>query len=85
VFLLIRRIDERDVTYTGIPGHVGGFGAIVDKAGRGFPRDVTCGTEFTVVCTFPYQGPDFATATKLMEEAKIREEGKALDEKLAGL
>ena len=69
-----RVIDERDVTYSGMPGHVGGFGAIVDKIGRGFPRCVSCGVEFTICATYPYEGPDLATATKLMEEAKIREQ-----------
>ena len=69
-----RIIDERDVTYTGDPGHVGGFGAIVNKIGRGFPRRLACGAEFTICATYPYEGPDLATATKLMEEAKIREQ-----------
>ena len=69
-----RKIDEKDVNYTGMPGHVGGFGAIVGKIGRGFPRSVACGQEFTICCTYPYEGPDYATATKLMEEAKVREQ-----------
>lgn len=68
-----RSIDERDVPYTPIPGHCGGFGAIVNRIGRGFPRYVACGKEFTVVCTWPYEGPDLGVAAKLMEEAKIRE------------
>ena len=69
-----RKIDERDVSYTSTPGHVGGFGAMVNRIGRGFPRYISCGTEFTVVCTYPYEGPDYETAKKLMEEAKIREQ-----------
>lgn len=69
-----RRIDERDVEYTGIPGHCGGFGAIVNKIGRGFPRYVACGKEYTVVSTFPYEGPNLDVAIKLMEESKLREE-----------
>jgi len=76
-----RKIDEKDVNYTGIPGHVGGFGAIVGKVGRGFPRSVSCGSEFTVCCTYPYEGPDYATATKLMEEAKIREQEALLEKR----
>ena len=42
--------------YTPIPGHCGGFGAIVDRVGRGMPRAVACGKEYTVVATYPYQG-----------------------------
>ena len=80
-----RKIDERDVNYSGLPGHVGGFGAIVDKTGRGFPRSVTCGTEFTVVSTYPYEGPDLATATKLMDEAKIREQEALLEKRKQGV
>eukprot|EP00605_Chrysophyceae_sp_TOSAG23-4_P000295 GSChrysophyteH1.ASY1.ANO1.340.1 assembled CDS len=78
-----RKIDERDVAYTGTPGHVGGFGAIVGKIGRGFPRAVACGSEFTICCTYPYDGPDYATATKLMEETKIREQEALLEKRRA--
>lgn len=69
-----RRISETDVLYTSIPGYVSGFGAIVGKTGRGSPRSVTCGKEFTVVATYPYTGPDILIASKLMEEAKVREQ-----------
>lgn len=69
-----RKIEEKDVNYTSIPGHVPGFGALVGRIGRGFPRSMTCGTDFSVVATYPYEGPDYAVATKLMEEAKIREQ-----------
>lgn len=62
------------MNYTAIPGHCGGFGAIVGRVGRGFPRSITCGREFTVVCTHPYVGPDLKVATRLMEEAKVREQ-----------
>jgi len=44
---------------------------------------ITCGREFTVVCTAAYVGPDLAVATKLMEEAKIREQEAALAKKAA--
>lgn len=67
--------------FTATPGHVGGFGAIVNRIGRGFPRHVTCGREFTVVVTYPYEGPNLETATKLMEEAKIREEEAMLEKR----
>ena len=71
-FLHHSRIDEKDVTYTPEPGHSGGFGAIVGRIGRGHPRSVACGRDYTVVCTWPYQGPAMEIAAKLMEEAKIR-------------
>mmetsp|Transcript_3703 Transcript_3703/g.5731 ORF Transcript_3703/g.5731 Transcript_3703/m.5731 type:complete len:537 (-) Transcript_3703:66-1676(-) len=69
-----RTIEEKDVIYTPIPGHVGGFGAIVGRIGRGLPRTVACGKEYTIVSTWPYEGPNFDVCTKLMEEAKIRKE-----------
>jgi hypothetical protein len=69
-----RKIDEKDVIYTHQPGHVAGYGALVNRIGRGFPRSITAGREFSVVSTFPYEGPDIQVATKLMEEAKIREQ-----------
>ena len=62
------------MTFTPVPGHVAGFGSLVNRIGRGFPRSITCGRDFSVVCTFPYEGPDFMVATKLMEEARIREQ-----------
>jgi alpha-tubulin suppressor-like RCC1 family protein len=76
-----RKIGETDVLYTAIPGYVSGFGAIVGKTGRGLPRSVTCGKEFTVVATYPYTGPDLLVASKLMEEAKIREQEVMLAKK----
>lgn len=39
------------------PGHVGGFGVLVDGVGRGLPRAVACGKEYTIVATYPYEGP----------------------------
>jgi len=67
-----RTIDEKDVEFTPIPGHCGGFGAFVKGVGRGLARDVACGKDFTVMCTEPYKGPVIEVAAKLMEEAKIR-------------
>jgi hypothetical protein len=72
--LFCRKIAEKDVVYTAQPGHVAGFGALVNRIGRGFPRSISCGREFSVVVTYPYDGPDLQVATKLMEEAKIREQ-----------
>ncbi len=70
------------MNFTPKPGIIGGFGAIVNRIGRGFPRHVACGKEFTIVCTFPYTGPNLAVATKLMEEAKIRQQEEMLVKKL---
>jgi alpha-tubulin suppressor-like RCC1 family protein len=80
-----RKIDERDVVYTPVPGHVGGYGAIVHRIGRGFPRSISCGKEYSVVVTYPYDGPDHTLATKLMEEAKIRFEEEQLAKQSATL
>ena len=63
-----RTIDELDVEYTPAPGHCGGFGALVDGIGRGLVRQVSCGKEFTIVSTWPYDGPDLATAQLIIEE-----------------
>jgi hypothetical protein len=46
----------------------------VNRVGRGFPKSITCGRDFSVVCTHPYEGPDLVIASRLMEEAKIREQ-----------
>ena len=75
-----RKLDERDVQHSGVPGHVSGFGVIVGKVGLGIPRSVALGQEFSVVATFPYEGPDLEVATKLMEEAKIRDQEAMLQE-----
>lgn len=77
---MCRKIDEKDVTYTHIPGHVAGYGALVNRIGRGFPRSISAGREFSVVCTYPYEGPEIVVATKLMEEAKIREQEAMLSQ-----
>ena len=69
-----RKADLGGTNFTAIPGHVGGFGALVSNIGRGFPRHVALGKEFTVVATAPYEGPDLEVATRLMEEQKLREQ-----------
>lgn len=75
-----RKLDERDVQYSGTPGHVSGFGVIVGKVGLGIPRSIALGQEFSVIATYPYEGPDLEVATKLMEEAKIRDQEALLQE-----
>ena len=69
-----RKLDEKDVQYSGVPGHVSGFGVIVGKTGIGHPRCISLGQEFSVIATLPYEGPDVIVATKLVEEAKIRDQ-----------
>jgi len=69
-----REIEELDITYSAHPGHAGGFGAIVDRVGRGMTRSVSCGKEFTLVATYPYDGPTEDVARKLMEEEELRQE-----------
>ena len=73
-----RKIDERDVTFSSTPGHVGGFGALVNKIGRGLPRVVACGREFTIVATCPYEGPNLEVAKKLEEEVRMRQKEEEL-------
>jgi alpha-tubulin suppressor-like RCC1 family protein len=79
-YCLGHQIDEKHVEYTSVPGHVGGFGAIVDRVGRGLPRSVSCGKEYTLVATYPYEGPSEDVAQKLMEEQIFRQEEERLRE-----
>jgi hypothetical protein len=71
-------ISEDEVDYTPFPGICSGFGAIVDRIGRGMPRSVACGKQFTIVATYAYEGPQEDVAKKLMEEIKLREEEEEL-------
>jgi len=50
-------IDEDFVSFTSKPGYCNGFGAIVDRIGRGLPQSVALGKAFTIVCTGQYNGP----------------------------
>lgn len=76
-------IKEKFVEHTSDPGHVSGFGAIVERVGRGMVRSYACGREFTVVATYPYEGPSEDVARKLMEEEAIRLDMLALEEQEA--
>lgn len=40
---------------------------MMDGVGRGTPRSVTCGKEFTIVACYPYTGP---TEDELIEDEK---------------
>lgn len=62
-FLLLAKEDGEQ--YSADPGHVGGFGVLVDGVGRGLPRAVACGKEFTLVATYPYEGPVMEVRSKL--------------------
>ena len=64
------------------PGHVGGFGAIVNRIGRGLVKSVSCGKHFTIVTTFPYKGPNEEMAQKLMEEEEGRKKKREMQVKL---
>ena len=75
-----RKADLGGTNFSATPGHVGGFGAIVNNVGRGFPRDVALGREFTVVATAPYEGPSLQVAMQLMEDVKLREEAERLED-----
>ncbi|GMI03818.1 hypothetical protein TrLO_g11018 [Triparma laevis f. longispina] len=79
-YCLGHQIEEKYVEYTPHPGHCGGFGAIVDRIGRGLPRSVACGKEYTLVATYPYEGPSEEVAKKLTEEHKLRQEEQKLKE-----
>ena len=63
-------IEESFVAFSPRPGYCAGFGAIVNRIGRGFPRSVACGRGFTIVCTSQYCGPSEEVAEKLMADHK---------------
>lgn len=50
-------VPKGEEQFSADPGHVGGFGVLVDGVGRGLARAVACGKEFTLVATYPYEGP----------------------------
>ncbi|CAM9715922.1 unnamed protein product [Chrysoparadoxa australica] len=66
--------------FTSEPGHVGGFGVLVDGIGRGLPRSFSCGKEFTIVCTYPYEGPIMSVAKEIMQEYATEDEEILLQE-----
>lgn len=65
VFLFVLLAKQDGEQFTADPGHVGGFGVLVDGVGRGLPRAVACGKEFTLVATYPYEGPVMEVRCKL--------------------
>ena len=65
--------EKEEEEYSCIPGHVSGFGSLVDRIGRGMVRNVACGKYFTVLSTFPYEGPTEKVAIIMIEEMKLEE------------
>lgn len=70
---LSRSIGDSSVPFSPHPGIVAGFGTIVNRIGRGFPMSVACGREYTIVVTYPYNGPSEDEALQIAEEQRIRE------------
>ncbi|KAL9185640.1 hypothetical protein ACHAXT_003417 [Thalassiosira profunda] len=68
-----RAIDET-MSFTSRPGVVAEFGTIVKRIGRGLPRSVALGREFTIIATHPYTGPTEEEANKLAEERRMHDE-----------
>jgi len=75
-----RSIRERYVEFTPDPGHVSGFGALVERVGRGMVTSIALGREFTLCATKPYEGPSEDVARKLTVEEAIRLDEVAFDE-----
>jgi len=78
-----RVIEEKNKSFTPIPGIVIEFGTIVNRIGRGLPRSVACGREYTIVATYPYDGSSEEEAIKIMEQKRLRDEAeKSIQEEL---
>ena len=65
--------------YTAIPIMVDCFNTMINRVGRGVVRDFDCGQYFTVVCTYPYQGPAEDQLIAMEEEALRRAQDDAED------
>lgn len=63
---------EIDEEFSPVPRRVNAFDVMIAGVGRGAPRAVTCGHDFTIVACFPYTGPS--------EEELIEMEGDKLHE-----
>ncbi len=73
---------DLDAEFSTIPRRVRAFDVMIAGVGRGSPRSVTCGNDFTVVACFPYVGPTEEElieleAEKLHEVQKVRRCGPA--------
>ena len=67
-------IEETDVTFTPHPGIVNEFGTIVNRIGRGKPRAIACGDDFTVIVTDAYEGPSEQEMIELLESKRLKEQ-----------
>ncbi|KAL3777378.1 hypothetical protein ACHAWO_009685 [Cyclotella atomus] len=68
-----RSVEEE---FTPQPGVVAEFGTIVDRIGRGLPRSVALGREYTIVATSPYDGPTEEEALRVLEMHRQRDEAE---------
>lgn len=71
-----RLIEEKSPAFTPHPGIVIEFGTIVNRIGRGLPRSVTCGRDYTIVATHPYDGLTENEALELFDAKRRREEAE---------
>ncbi len=69
-------IAEQFVPFTPTPGYCAGFGAIVNRIGRGLPQSVALGRGFTIVCTKKYTGPTEEECKVAMQRHEIEEKRK---------
>lgn len=73
--------EETNSAFTPHPGIVPEFGTIVDRIGRGLPRSVAVGREYTIVATYPYDGPSEEEALEILEIHRKRDEAERTRQK----
>ena len=61
------------------PEPIEAFNTMINRVGRGVVRDFDVGSYFTIVCTYPYQGPTEEQLQAMEEEAARRAEEEALE------
>eukprot|EP00804_Cyclotella_cryptica_P000759 CCRYP_001016-RA/>CCRYP_001016-RA protein AED:0.33 eAED:0.24 QI:0/0/0/1/1/1/3/0/665 len=59
--------------FTPNPGIVIEFGTIVNRIGRGLPKSVACGREYTIVATTAYDGPSEEEALEILAMQRVKE------------
>tara|TARA_B100000780_G_scaffold269416_1_gene228199 strand:- start:442 stop:2439 length:1998 start_codon:yes stop_codon:yes gene_type:complete len=70
---------EPPAGYTATPIMIDCFNTMINRVGRGVVRDFDVGQYFTVVCTYPYQGPPEEQLIAMEEEALRRAQEDAED------
>ena len=65
--------------YTALPIMIACFNTMINRVGRGVVRDFDVGQYFTIVCTYPYQGPGEDQLIAMEEEALRRAQEDAED------